>query len=132
MHYVEEMISQLGLLLLVNFEKAFDTISWKFIDKALSFFNFGPSIKKWIPVFQNNTLISAVTQARFLSNFFKLECGCHQGDPTSPYLFLICAEILSIKNNKNIKGIKINKTEYLISQYAADTVLFLDDSEKRL
>lgn len=132
MHYVEENDIP-GLLLLVDFEKAFDTISWKFIDKALSFFNFGPSIKKWISVFQSNTL-SAVTQAGCLSNFFKLERGCRQGDPISPYLFLICAEILSIKikNNKNIKGIKINKTEYLISQYADDTVLILDGSENSL
>lgn len=132
MHYVEENDIP-GLLLLVDFEKAFDTISWKFIDKALSFFNFGPSIQKWISVFQSNTL-SAVTQAGCLSNFFKLERGCRQGDPISPYLFLICAEILSIKikNNKNIKGIKINKTEYLISQYADDTVLILDGSENSL
>lgn len=51
-----------------------------------------------------------------------------------PYLFLIFAEILSIKikNNKNIKGIKINNTEYLISQYADDTVLILDGSENSL
>lgn len=132
MHYVEENDIP-GILLLVDFEKAFDTISWKFIDKALSFFNFGPSIKKWISVFQSNTL-SAVIQAGCLSNFFKLERGCRQGDPISPYLFLICAEILSIKikNNKNIKGIKINKTEYLISQYADDTVLILDGSENSL
>lgn len=36
------------------------------------------------------------------------------------------------KNNKNIKGIKINNTEYLISQYADDTVLILDGSENSL
>lgn len=97
------------------------------------FFNFGPSIKKWISVFQSNTS-SAVTQAGCLSNFFELERGCRQGDPISSYIFLICAEILSIKikNNKSIKGIKINNTEYLISQYADETVLILDGSENSL
>lgn len=31
-----------GLLMLIDFEKAFDSISWNFIYKALEFFNFGP------------------------------------------------------------------------------------------
>ena len=33
-----------GLLLLIDFEKAFDSLSWSFIHKVLQFFNFGPSI----------------------------------------------------------------------------------------
>ena len=33
-----------GLLLLVDFEKAFDSIEWTFLQKALDSFNFGPSI----------------------------------------------------------------------------------------
>ena len=32
---------QIKLLLLIDFEKAFDFISWKFIDDVLEFFNFG-------------------------------------------------------------------------------------------
>ena len=32
------------MVLSVDFEKAFDTVSWKFIEKALNYFNFGPSI----------------------------------------------------------------------------------------
>ena len=30
-----------GLLLLVHFEKAFDSLEWPFIDRTLTFFNFG-------------------------------------------------------------------------------------------
>ena len=33
-----------GMILSVDFEKAFDTVSWKFIEKVLNYFNFGPSI----------------------------------------------------------------------------------------
>lgn len=40
-----------GLLMLIDFEKAFDSISWNFIYKALEFFNFGPSINRWIKTF---------------------------------------------------------------------------------
>ena len=35
-----------GLMLSVDFQQAFDTGSWKFIEKILDYFNFGPSIKK--------------------------------------------------------------------------------------
>ena len=34
-----------GLLLLINFERAFDSLSWSFMQNVLSFFNFGPLIK---------------------------------------------------------------------------------------
>ena len=70
----------------------------------------------------------------FYQFFFKLGRGCRQGDPISPYLFLVCAEILAlkIKNNKKIKGIMINKEEYLMSQYADDTLVILDGTEQSL
>ena len=42
-----------GLLLLIDFEKAFDTVSWEFISQTLKYFNFGPSIQRWIHTFQN-------------------------------------------------------------------------------
>ena len=34
-----------GLILSIDFEKAFDTVSWTFISKTLDYFNFGESIK---------------------------------------------------------------------------------------
>ena len=57
-----------------------------------------------------------------------------QGDPLSPYLFIICAEFLAtkIRNNQNIKGIKVNNVEFTISQYADDTSMILDGTEKSL
>jgi hypothetical protein len=36
-----------GLLLLIDFEKAFDSISWDFHLSVLKFFNFGQSIINW-------------------------------------------------------------------------------------
>ena len=33
-----------GLLLLIDFEKDFDSLSWSFLREVLSYFNFGPSI----------------------------------------------------------------------------------------
>ena len=63
---------------------------------------------------------------KFMSESFYLKRGCRQGDPISPYIFILCAEILGkmIKQNKNIKGIKIRDEEYKLSQYADDTLFF--------
>ena len=40
-----------GFMLLIDFESAFDSLSWKFIDKVLCYFKFGPSISKWVSFF---------------------------------------------------------------------------------
>lgn len=131
--HITDTLNIPGLLLMVDFEKAFDSVSWNFILQVLNFFNFGESLKQWVRVFYND-ISSSVIQNGFLSEFFQVERGCRQGDPLSPYIFLLCAEILSLmlKENKDIKGIKIANIEYKLSQFADDTSLFLDGSEKSL
>ena len=119
-----------GLLLIIDLEKAFDSISWKIIGL---FLNFGESIKKWVNLFYSD-ISSSVIQCGFLSECFTIRRGCRRGDPLSPYIFLICTEILSclFKSNRDIKGIKIADTEYVLSQFADDTTVILDGSEKSL
>ena len=122
-----------GLVMMIDFEKAFDTLSFTFIEKCLKLFNFGPMFRKWISLFLYNTETCVILNG-FLSNFFKIERGCRQGDPISAYIFILCAEILAIKikQNKDVKGIIIDGEEYKISQFADDTSLLLDGSEKSL
>lgn len=114
-----------SLLGMINFERVFDLVSWRFIQETLEFFNFGSCFCKWMKTFQYNSN-SCETQARFLFNFFKLGRGCRQIDPISPCIFLLCAEILisfKIRNNKDIKGIQIGNTKFLMSQYTDDTMM---------
>ena len=42
-----------GMLLLKDFEKAFDSVSWEFLFKVIEYFNFGNSFMKWIKVFSS-------------------------------------------------------------------------------
>ena len=122
-----------GLLLSVDFEKAFDSVSWPFIYKVMEFFGFGNSIISWIKTFNNNVKLS-VNQCGNLSSFFNIGRGCRQGDPVSTFLFTLCAEILGImiRNNINISGIIINDKEHKLSQYADDTLFLLDGTSKSL
>ena len=72
--------------------------------------------------------------AKWFLEFFYLQRGCRPGDPISPYLFILCAEVLSLMMRKEIaiKGIDINDKTVLLSQYADDTQIFLHGSETSL
>jgi plasmid rolling circle replication initiator protein Rep len=40
-----------GMILLIDFEKAFDTVSWDYLFRVMKLFNFGTSIINWIKTF---------------------------------------------------------------------------------
>ena len=122
-----------GLILLVDFQKAFDSLSWNFINETLNKLNFGAYFIKWINIFQKNSN-SRVLLNGHLSEPFLLERGCRQGDPISPYLFILCSEFLTLafKQSTNIEGITIRQREHRLSQYADDTSAFLKASEQNL
>ena len=60
-----------GILLFVDFEKAFDSIEWNLISKVLEVFNFGRVIKKWFSVIYNDAEPAAMNNG-FLTNYFKI------------------------------------------------------------
>ena len=119
-----------GLLICLDFEKAFDSLSWKFMFRVLKAFGCGPGFCRWIETFYNN-IKSTVLVNGSPTSWFQVHRGCRQGDPISPYLFIMCVEILAImiRENKNIKGIVIGNSENKIVQYADDTELTLEGDE---
>ena len=132
MSYAEEH-NQKGLLMLIDFEKAFDSVSWHFLYKTLDFLNFGPYIKTWVKILNTN-ITATVQQSGFNSHFFPVKRGCRQGDPIASYEFLLCAQILYllIQQNKDIKGLIAHQYEYKLTQFADDTTLIMDGSQGSL
>lgn len=112
-----------GLLLSVDFEKAFDSLNWSFMFKVLKAYGFGDGICRWIETFYKDIKSTVIVNGQ-ITQWFKIERGCRQGDPISPYLFILCVEILGImiREEKAIKGIEINGTEHKILQFADDDV----------
>ena len=107
-------------------KKHFDKLNWKFLQKALDKFGFGPIFKKWVNILYTDTE-STILNNGFTSKYFKIKSGVRQGCPLSALLFLIAAETLTIalKNNQNIEGIKIGQNTFKVTQLADDTTLFL-------
>ena len=79
-----------GLLLFLDFEKAFDTLEWSFTKKSLQHFGFGPSLSKWVRLFYCKTE-SCILNNGWTSNFFDLSRGVRQGLPVVTLsLYTIC------------------------------------------
>ena len=117
-----------GLLVAIDFQKAFDSINHDFMFKVLSVFNFGPSLTRWIQIFYKN-ISSTVMNNGYTTAPFKIFRGVRQGDPLSPYLFVICLEILAIniRLDKDIHGIMVGNEEIKLETFADDMTAFLRD-----
>ena len=125
--------NKIAMLMLIDFEKAFDSISHSFIIKTLKFFGFGFSFIKWINLILND-LSSCINHCGNVTERFKVGRSCRQGDPISPYLFILCAEVLALKirQNTKVKGFKIGNWEHKLDMYADDLTCYLDGSETSL
>ena len=91
----------------------------------LDYFNFGSDIKNWVKIFYMN-IESAVQNNGFTTNWFKPSKRVRLDCPLSPYLFILSAEVLLIKirQESNVRGIKIYCREIKLAQFADDTTLF--------
>ena len=110
-------------------EKAFDRVSYKYLNQALKATGYGPKFRKLVGMLynENNTPKRRVYTNGYYSQPFPIQSGVAQGCPLSPLLFTLVAEALkrTIENDPNIKGIKIGNERHLISQFADDTALLL-------
>ena len=120
-----------GLILSIDFSKAFDKISFHAITGALNYFGIHGKYVEMIQTCYKN-ITSTVQNNGFFSEPISIQTGLRQGAPNSSYLLLLCAEILAIniRDNKDIEGIPIHDILFVLSQYADDMDTFLKVKEK--
>ena len=128
-----------GILLALDYSRAFDSVSKEFIIWSFKKFGFGDTFINWVKVITNNT-VSSINYNGWISESFAVESGIRQGCPFSPMTFVLALELLAIKirADPSIKGLNlpnfthnaIDNTEMLkLAMYADDITLFLKDRQ---
>ena len=117
-----------GILFAAGIEKAFDSVDHNFMFSALKGFGFGNDFVRWIKTMFKKSQ-SCVMNNGTSTGYFNLERGARQGDPLSPYLFILALETLfiQIRSDSSIKGFRIKHIEIKLSAYADDTTFFVKD-----
>ena len=130
-----------GLLLKLDIEKAFDHVNWDCLLSVISKMGFGQRWINWIRWCISTTNFSILINGT-LSDFFHSTRGLRQGDPLSPYLFLLVMETLSqllfkAKSGGFIKGFKVGSNsgvegDLLHLLFANNTLLFCEANSEQL
>lgn len=119
-----------GFLLFLDFYKAFDRVEHPFIIKTLHKFGFGKKFLNIIGMLYNE-INSSVALGHGTCSRFQIKRGIRQGCGSSPLLFIMVAEMLSLLiKNSDIEGLEVMGRLITISQLADDTTLFLKNADQ--
>ena len=119
----------------VDIAKAFDTLSWEFLFSCLQGLQLPQQLISWIKACICNTSFM-IDYNGTVNGYFKGKRGLRQGDPLSPYLFVIAMNSLShmlnkaasqnrLKYHSNCKSTKLTHLSF-----ADDLLIFIDGSIK--
>ncbi|XP_062193487.1 uncharacterized protein LOC133896859 [Phragmites australis] len=121
-----------GVILKLDFEKAYDKVKWPFLQQTLRMKGFSPVWCSWIEQFVTGGSV-AVKVNNDIGRYFQTKKGLRQGDPISPILFNIVVDMLAVligraKDAGQIRGVVPHLIDDGLSilQYADDTVLFME------
>eukprot|EP00253_Pinus_taeda_P021290 PITA_21290 len=129
---------QKGMMIKLDLSKAYDRLSWNYLGKVLESFGFSRRWIDWI-----HSLISSPNFSSLVngtpSKTFTASRGIRQGDPLSPFLFILAAEGLGrfIKKEREanrIKGLKLwgNNLPLTHQQFVDDIMLFGEPTVKEV
>lgn len=101
-----------GVVLKLDFEKAFDSVDWEFLFEALEALGFHSKWIFWIKSLFDTMKASILVNGSPTPEFFPHK-GLRQGDPLSPFLFNIVGEVFHLlmeaaKEKGLIKGVEIS------------------------
>ncbi|RVX05281.1 Transposon TX1 uncharacterized 149 kDa protein [Vitis vinifera] len=127
-----------GVVFKIDFEKAYDHVKWDFLDHVLEKKGFSPRWRKWM-----SGCLSSVSFAILVNGsakgWVKASRGLRQGDPLSPFLFTLVADVLSrmlmrAEERNLMEGFRVGRNRTRVShlQFADDTTFFSNSREEEL
>jgi len=121
-----------GVIIKIDFEKVYDKVRWDLLFQTLSLKGFSLKWIEWIRSFISGGSV-AINVINEVGPFFQTKKGLRQGDPLSPILFNIVADMLTLfinraKKENQLSGVvpQLLVGGLSIIQYADDTILFLE------
>lgn len=115
------------MVMKLDMSKAYDRLEWSFISDMMRALGFSDHWIKLI-MFCISTVSYKIKLNGDVGNCFTASCGLRQGDPISPYLFILAAEglstlIHSAVNNGTLTGLQLARSCPSLSH-----LMFADDS----
>ncbi|KAF2297938.1 hypothetical protein GH714_005770 [Hevea brasiliensis] len=113
----------------IDFEKAFDSVLWRHLDYTMVGMGFGAKWRSWILHCVTNAKVSILLVGRPMEEF-QLGNGIRQGDPLSPFIFImavepLCLLIQTVCTSGKLEGVSIRDGNVVIThQKFADYALF--------
>ncbi|RVW12426.1 LINE-1 reverse transcriptase-like [Vitis vinifera] len=124
-----------GVICKLDIEKAYDSINWNFLMKVMRKMGFGDRWLKWIWWCISTASFSILVNG-VPAGYFSNSRGLRQGDPLSPYLFVLGMEVLSAMLRRAVDGgfisgcsiqgrggMELNVSHLL---FADDTIIFCE------
>ncbi|GJX44795.1 RNA-directed DNA polymerase, eukaryota, reverse transcriptase zinc-binding domain protein [Tanacetum coccineum] len=114
----------------IDFTKAFDSVSWDFLDRVMDFMQFGSTWRTWIRGCLFSSKYSVLINGSPTTEF-PIRRGLRQGDPLSPFLFILVIEGLHVAIEDAIQagffqGAHIDSL-HILHLFFADDVLILGE-----
>lgn len=116
-------------MLLLDFEKTYDRVSWSFLEQTMEKMGFEETWIKRVMSLNRNASATIIVNGE-QSQAFKLQRSVRQGCPLAPYLFLLTADVLGQMLQHpdcQVKGLRLPDNSYITNQmFADDTLLLLE------
>ena len=107
--------------------KAYDRLEWSFLEETMRRMGFDSKWIRWIMLCVSSVrflvLINGVPEGHIIP-----KRGIRQGDPLSPYLFILCAEVLSHLMHQAMSDRSLTGVKVALQSPAVNHLLFADDS----
>ncbi|RVX20185.1 Transposon TX1 uncharacterized 149 kDa protein [Vitis vinifera] len=133
--------NEASVLCKLDLEKAYDHINWDFLKSVMQKMGFGEKWVGWIRWCISTASFSVLINSS-PAGFFQSTRGLRQGDPISPYLFVLGMEALSCLINTAVRGGFLtgcrlrgrggNGIQVSHLLFADDTLVFCEDSQDQM